>query len=212
MSDVAQQEVVALLAESRVLPVTTVDDADQAEAVARALAAGGLHCIEIAFRSDAAADAIARLSTIDGLVVGAGTVLSAEQVQAACAAGARFAVAPGLNENVVDACREAGLPIFPGVATPSEIERARGLGLRALKLFPAAQLGGPAFIRAVAPVFPDVRFLPTGGIGPETLRDYLALPSVLACGGSWMVKGELLRAGAFEEVERLARVASELAR
>ena len=202
-----EAEVASRLAAARVLPVTTVDDAEQADAVCRALVAGGLLCIEIAFRSDAAVDAIRRASQVKGLLVGAGTVLSAEQAEAALVAGASFAVAPGTNEDVVGACHELGLPFFPGVATPSEIERARQLGLRTLKVFPAEQLGGPAFLRAVTATYPDVRFLPTGGIGLDNLRDYLAVPSVLAVGGSWLVKPELLRDGRFDEVERLAREA-----
>lgn len=206
-----EAEVVRQLGEARVLPVTSVDDVDQAEAVGRALVRGGLRCIEITFRTEAAVDAVRRASQVEGLLVGAGTVLSSEQASAALEAGARFAVAPGLNEEVVRACGELGLPFFPGVATPSEIERARALGLRTLKLFPAAQVGGPGFLRAVSATYPDVRFLPTGGIGPETLRDYLAVPSVLAVGGSWLVKPELLREGRFDEVERLAREATELA-
>jgi len=193
------------LREARVVPVVTVDDAEQAEATARALAAGGLHCIEIAFRSEAAADAIRRISGIDGVIVGAGTVLSPAQAEAAHATGARFAVSPGLNESVVEACAALELPFFPGVATPSDIERARGLGLRVLKVFPVAQLGGPGFVRAVSAPYPDVRFIPTGGITRDTVGEYLALPSVLACGGSWMVKQDLLRAGRFDEVMQLAR-------
>lgn len=206
-----EAEVGSNLARVRVLPVTTVDDADQAEAVCRALVAGGIPCIEIAFRTTAALEAIRRASQVDGLLVGAGTVLSPEQAEAALAAGASFAVAPGTNEDVVAACRELDLPFFPGVATPSEIERARQLGLRTLKVFPAEQLGGPAFLRAVTATYPDVRFLPTGGIGPDNLRDYLAVPSVLAVGGSWLVKPELLRDGRFDDVERLAHEAVELA-
>src|SRR5216117_3941422 len=152
------------LRDARVVPVVTVADAHQAEATARALAAGGLRCIEIAFRSEAAADAIRRVNRIDGVIVGAGTVLSPAQAEAAHAAGARFAVAPGLNESVAGACAALELPFFPGVATPSEIERARSLGLRVLKVFPVAQLGGPGFVGAVAATYPDVRFIPTGGI------------------------------------------------
>ena len=199
------------LGRARVVAVTTLDDAAQAEGTARALIAGGLTCIEIAFRSDAAAEAIERVSRLDGVLVGAGTVLSAAQAQAAKAAGARFAVAPGTSVEVVSACHELGLPFFPGVATPTEIEQARALGLRTLKVFPAAQVGGPGFLRAVSATYPDVRFLPTGGIGPENVREYLAVESVLAVGGSWPVKPELLRGGRFDEVERLAREAMELA-
>lgn len=209
MSD-PTEELLELLGQVRVLPVTTVDDADQAEATARALLAGGLSCIEIVFRSNGAAGAIERLASIDGLVVGAGTLLTVAQVLSAIDAGARFALSPALDENIIVACREHGLPFIPGVATPSEIQRARSLGMRVLKLFPAAELGGPAYINAVSPLFPDVRFVPTGGINAETAASYFALPAVLACGGSWLVKPELLRTGRFDEVERLAREAARL--
>jgi 2-dehydro-3-deoxyphosphogluconate aldolase/(4S)-4-hydroxy-2-oxoglutarate aldolase len=203
--------VVGRLQAVRVVPVVTVDDQGRAEQAARALAAGGLSCVEIAFRTDAAADALGRVAALDGVLAGAGTVLSADQARAARDAGAAFAVAPGLNEDVVDACAALGLPFFPGVATPSEIERARALGLAVVKVFPAAQLGGPGFLRAVSATYPDVSFLPTGGITADTLGDYLAVPSVLACGGSWMVQADLLREGRFDEVERLAREAVEAA-
>ena len=210
-TQLTESEVADRLAAARVVPVTTVDDPDQAESVARALVAGGLPCVEIAFRTPAAAEAIRRARSVDGMLVGAGTVLSPEQGEAAAEAGAQFAVAPGTNDEVVSRCRELGLPFFPGVATPTEIEHARELGLSTLKVFPVSTLGGVAFLRAVSATYPDVRFLPTGGIGPDSLADYLAVPSVLACGGSWLVKEELLRGGRFDEVERLAREAVELA-
>ncbi len=210
-TQLTESEVADRLASARVVPVTTVDDPDQAESVARALVAGGLPCVEIAFRTPAAAEAIRRARSVDGMLVGAGTVLSPEQGEAAAEAGAQFAVAPGTNDEVVSRCRELGLPFFPGVATPTEIEHARELGLSTLKVFPVSTLGGVAFLRAVSATYPDVRFLPTGGIGPDSLADYLAVPSVLACGGSWLVKEELLRGGRFDEVERLAREAVELA-
>jgi 2-dehydro-3-deoxyphosphogluconate aldolase/(4S)-4-hydroxy-2-oxoglutarate aldolase len=192
-----------------VLPVVTVDDAEQALATAAALSAGGLRHVEIVLRSDAAVTAVERLAATDA-VVGAGTVLSVEQVDRVVDAGARFVVAPALDADVAAACRERGVPYIPGVATPTEIHQARALGLRLVKLFPAEQLGGPAFVRAVAAVFPDVRFIPTGGVGPDNLPSYLALPAVHACGGSWMVKPELLRAGRYDEVERLAAEAARL--
>lgn len=200
-------DVVSALEEARVVPVATVDDAEQAVDTARALAAGGIHCIEIALRSESALEAIAAVATLGNVLVGAGTVLTAAQAKAAAAAGAAFAVAPNLDESVVEACDSLDLPFFAGAATPSEIGHARSLGLRTLKLFPIAQLGGPAFIRAVAAVYPDVRFLPTGGVTAAALGDYLAIPCVVACGGSWMVDRELLRAGRFDEVERLAKAA-----
>jgi 2-dehydro-3-deoxyphosphogluconate aldolase / (4S)-4-hydroxy-2-oxoglutarate aldolase len=205
-------EVVERLRAVRVLPVLTVDDVPQAEATCVALVAGGLPCVEVAFRTPAAPEALRRLRGIGGVLLGAGTVLSVEEAYAAADAGADFAVAPGLSEDVVAACRKLGLPFFPGVATPSEIAAALRLGLRTLKVFPAEQLGGAAFVRAVASAYPECRFLPTGGVSPENLLTYLAEPSVVACGGSWMVKRELLQGGRFDEVERLARRATELAR
>ena len=202
-----EAEIVEQLAAVRVLAVASLDDGDQAEATARALARGGLSCVEVTFRTPAAAEAIRRAARVGGLLVGAGTVLSPEQVHEAADAGAHFALAPGLNEEVVRACQEIGMPFFPGVATAGEIERARVLGLRTLKAFPAATVGGPAFLRAVSATYPDVRFIPTGGITRENLAEYLAVPSVLAVGGSWLVKEALLRDGRFDEVERLAREA-----
>jgi 2-dehydro-3-deoxyphosphogluconate aldolase/(4S)-4-hydroxy-2-oxoglutarate aldolase len=202
---VREHEVVERLARARVVPVASLDHGEQAEATARALQRGGVDCIEVTFRTAAALEAIRAARTVPGVLVGAGTVLSPQQAAEAAEAGADFAVAPGTNPSVVAACGELGLPFFPGVATPSEIETARALGRTTLKLFPAAQAGGTGFIRAVSATYPDVRFLPTGGIGRDTAPEYLALPSVLAVGGSWLVKPELLRAGRFDEVERLAR-------
>jgi 2-dehydro-3-deoxyphosphogluconate aldolase/(4S)-4-hydroxy-2-oxoglutarate aldolase len=171
---------------SRVLPVLTVASADEAERTCRALLDRGLDTVEITFRTDAAAGAIRRVSQLEGLTVGAGTVLSVEQLHTAADAGASFAVAPSTNADVVDAAQRAGLTFIPGAATPTEIDRARSLGCRIVKLFPASALGGPAFVKAVSVVFPDVQFIPTGGITAETVDGYLALPSVLACGGTWL--------------------------
>jgi 2-dehydro-3-deoxyphosphogluconate aldolase/(4S)-4-hydroxy-2-oxoglutarate aldolase len=204
----SEPDIVARLGRARVVPVASLDDGDQAEATALALQRGGLDCIEVTFRTAAAAEAIRRARAVDGMLVGAGTVLSPEQAAEAADAGADFAVAPGTNAAVVEACRRLDLPFFPGVATPSEIETARALGRTTLKLFPAAQVGGTGFLRAVSATYPDVRFLPTGGIGPDDAAEYLAVPSVLAVGGSWLVRPELLRAGRFDEVERLARDAT----
>jgi 2-dehydro-3-deoxyphosphogluconate aldolase/(4S)-4-hydroxy-2-oxoglutarate aldolase len=150
-------------------------------------------------------EAIRRASQLDGLIVGAGTVLSESQLAAAVDAGAQFAVAPSTNEAVVRAAQQSGIEVVPGAATPTEIDRARALGCHVVKIFPASTLGGPAFIKAVAAVFPDVEFVPTGGVNPENLGDYLALPSVLACGGTWICEPALLRDGRFDEVERRAR-------
>jgi 2-dehydro-3-deoxyphosphogluconate aldolase/(4S)-4-hydroxy-2-oxoglutarate aldolase len=209
VEDEREAAIVARLRACRVVPVATIEDAALAPTVGEALLAGGVGCIEITFRHPAAAEAIRRAREVEGLLVGAGTVLSAEQARAAAAAGALFAVAPGTNEEVVRACDELGLPFFPGIATASEIEYARHLGRHVVKVFPAAQVGGPAFLRAVSATYPDVGFIPTGGIDATGVDDYLAVPSVIACGGSWLVRHELVRERRFDEIERLAREAVE---
>ncbi len=200
------------LGRARVIPVMNAPDAETAEAACRALARGGIDCVEITFRTDAAADSIERVARLDGFLVGAGTVLSADHAASAREAGAEFAVAPGTNESVIRACEMLELPFIPGAATPTEVDRARLLGCALVKLFPVASLGGPAFIRAVSSVYPDVRFVPTGGITAESLQGYLDVPSVVACGGSWLVDAALLRAGRFDEIERLAREAMTVGR
>lgn len=195
---------------SRVLPVLTADSADDAEQACRAIRAGGLASVEITFRTAAAAEAIGRAAQLEGLEVGAGTVLSSSQLDAAVAAGARFAVAPSTDAAMVRAAQSAGVEFIPGAATPTEIDHARALGCRVVKLFPAALIGGPAFVKAVAAVFPDVGFVPTGGVNLDNLADYLRLPSVVACGGTWICEPALIRDGRFDEIERRAREASEL--
>jgi 2-dehydro-3-deoxyphosphogluconate aldolase/(4S)-4-hydroxy-2-oxoglutarate aldolase len=198
------------LSAERVIPVLTPTDEDAAEHACRAILAGGLGCVEITFRTTAALEAIRRATSIEGLLVGAGTVLTSEQASLAAQAGAQFLVAPGLNEDVVRACAQLGVPFIPGTATPSEIDRARALGCSIVKVFPASLLGGVSFLKAMAAVFRDMRFVPTGGIGPSELAEYLAIPSVLACGGSWICDGSLLTSGDFDEIERRAREARSL--
>ena len=193
----------------RVVPLATLD-ASVARRVGETLVEAGLPCIEIAFRAPGAVEAIREAARVEGLLVGAGTVLRPEQARAAADAGAAFAVAPGLSEEVVAASAAAGLPFFPGVATPTEIEHARRLGLRVLKLFPANLLGGPGFLRAVAAAYPDVRFIPTGGVDASTLAEYLAMPNVLACGGSWLANERVVRERSFDELARRAREAVEV--
>jgi 2-dehydro-3-deoxyphosphogluconate aldolase/(4S)-4-hydroxy-2-oxoglutarate aldolase len=208
-SPASTQEILRLIGEIRVVPVTVFDDADQVDAVAGALLAGGIGCIEVTFRTAAAAEAIERAASVDGLLVGAGTILSVDQLQTAIRAGAHFGLSPCLNPDVVIAAQDAGLPFFPGVATPTEIDNARELALEAVKVFPAAQLGGPGFLKAVAAVYPDIGFIPTGGIDAANVEEYLAVPGVLAVGGSWIAPNDLLRAGRYDEIERLAREATE---
>lgn len=172
--------------DARVIPVLTAESADAADRACRALLAGGLTTVEITFRTAAATDAIRRAATIEGLTVGAGTVLSVEQLHAARDAGATYAFAPSTNPEVIDEAQRIGLTFIPGAATPTEIDRARSLGCDVVKIFPAAIVGGVPFLRSVGAVFPDVRFIPTGGVTAENLADYLAVPSVLACGGTWI--------------------------
>ena len=203
----------ASLGDLGIVPVVEVPAVDRAVPLGRARLAAGRPCAEITFRTAAAADAIRALrDACPDLLVGAGTILTTEQADAAIAAGASFLVAPGFNPRVVEHAGARDVPIVPGVCTPSEIEGALGLRVEVMKFFPAEVAGGVAFLKAIAPVYPTVRFVPTGGIGPSNLADYLALPNVLACGGSWMVKKDLIAAGDFAAIERLAAEAVRLAR
>ena len=184
----------------RIVPVVVLDDPAKADALGAALVQGGLPVAEATFRTPEAAAVLRRLAANDDLVVGAGTVLTDRQVDQAIEAGAKFVVSPGLSAAVVRRCQEAGVPVIPGVATPSEIMLALDLGLDTVKFFPAEANGGLATIKALAAAFPQVRFMPTGGITAESAPAYLAHPSVAAVGGSWMVAGDLLKAGHWDEV------------
>jgi Entner-Doudoroff aldolase len=191
----------------RIVPVIVIDDADAALPLADALCAGGLACAEITFRTNAAAEAIRRIAgERPGMLVGAGTVLSPEQVHRARAAGAAFVVSPGLNPRVVELCQSLGTPVLPGVVTPSEIERAREMGLAMLKFFPAEAAGGPKYLKAIGAPYQDVEFVPTGGISAANLAQYLALHNVAACGGSWMAPAEWIAQRQFDRIrEETAR-------
>lgn len=199
----------AVIEAARILPVLTVEDAGSAADLGRALLAGGLPVAEVTFRTPAAAAALREMAAVPGLCVGAGTVVREEQVDEAVAAGARFVVEPGLSPGVVHRARELGVPVIPGVATPTELISALDLGADVVKLFPAAQLGGPAAVAALAAPFPGVRFVPTGGVTREQAGDYLAHPSVVAVGGSWMVPKDLVREARWDEVTRLVRESVE---
>jgi 2-dehydro-3-deoxyphosphogluconate aldolase/(4S)-4-hydroxy-2-oxoglutarate aldolase len=204
-------DIVDRIGRLRIVPVVEIHDAASAPALGDALAVGGLPCAEITFRTANAAESIARLRAAHpDMLVGAGTILSVEQVDAALAAGAQFLVAPGLNPAVVAHARSRGATMIPGVCTPTEIEAALTLGLTTLKYFPAEAAGGVAFLKAVGAVYRSVRFMPTGGIGPANVAEYLAVPAVLACGGSWMVKRDLIASGRFDLIEQAAREAVAL--
>jgi 2-dehydro-3-deoxyphosphogluconate aldolase/(4S)-4-hydroxy-2-oxoglutarate aldolase len=192
--------------------VVVVQDANDALPLAEALKDAGLGCAEITFRSGAAAEAIKAIAADPGIVVGAGTVLRAGQLEEALAAGAQFIVTPGFGKEVVRLAREASVPVFPGVATPTEVQMALDEGLEVVKFFPAEAMGGVATLKALGGPFPMVRFIPTGGITAARLGVYLELKSVLAVGGSWMVAPDLLAAGQFDEVRRLAAEALAVAK
>lgn len=190
-----------------VIPVVVLDRAADAAELAAALRAGGLACAEVTFRTSAAADSIRIMAEDPDLLLGAGTVLTVEQLDQALSSGAQFIVTPGFSPKVVRACRERGVPVFPGVSTATEIQMALDEGLQTVKFFPAEAVGGVPALKALAAPFGSMRFIPTGGITPANVKDYLALPSVLAVGGSWMVAPDLLRDRRFTDVTQLARAA-----
>jgi len=188
-------------------------DAPSGIRTARALVDGGLTVVEVVLRTPAAIDCLGEIAqAVPDAIVGAGTVLGEEQAAAVLDRGARFLVSPGLYEPVVRLAHDAGVPVFPGVATASEAQQAWNLGLRTLKFFPASLAGGTAMIRALGAVFRDVRFMPTGGVSAANLADYLALPNVLACGGSWLTPADAIAQGRFDAVTALAREAVAVAR
>ena len=191
-----------------IVPVVKIDRAEDALPLAKALCAGGLPCAEVTFRTDAAAEAIKIMTTnFPDMCVGAGTVLNAEQVDAAVEAGAKFIVSPGLNPRTVKYCIEKNVPVPPGTSSPSDIEQAIELGLEVVKFFPAEQSGGLAKIKAMAAPYVNMKFMPTGGINAKNLTDYLDFKKVIACGGSWMVPGDLINAGQWDKIEQLTREA-----
>lgn len=198
----------AALARVGVVPVVVIEDAEQAAPLGEALAAGGLPVAEVTFRTAAAEQALKRLAAQPGLLVGAGTVITVAQVDRAVDAGARFVVSPGFGPAVVRRCAERGIPVFPGVATATEVQQALDAGLRTVKFFPAEPLGGLGMIKALAAPFRGVRFIPTGGISAAQLGGYLAHPSVLAVGGSWMAAAGLVAARNWAEVTRLSAQAA----
>jgi 2-dehydro-3-deoxyphosphogluconate aldolase/(4S)-4-hydroxy-2-oxoglutarate aldolase len=196
-----------------VVPVVAIDTVDHALGLGRALIDGGLPCAEITFRTAAAADAIqAMTSNYPEMLVGAGTVLTVEQAQKAADAGARFVVTPGFDAAVVDWCIEQDMPVTPGVMTPTEINMALNKGLNVLKFFPAEVAGGVKTLKAISGPYGEVRFIPTGGINAANLADYLRLPTVIACGGSWLVKKQLIADGEFDRIAELTAEAVEIVR
>ena len=201
-----------IFAELKVVPVVVLDDAKDAEPLAKALVEGGLPCAEVTFRTEAAAESIRIMTEVyPDMLVGAGTVLTTEQVDKAVGSGAKFIVSPGFDPEIVDYCIGKNIPVFPGCISPSEVAQAVKRGLKVVKFFPAEQSGGLAMIKAMAAPYHMLKFMPTGGINTENLKEYLACDKILCCGGSWMVKGDMIKAGEFEKIKKLTQEAKELA-
>lgn len=199
------------LQEFGVVPVVVLHDAADALPLAKALKEGGLPCAEVTFRTEAAEQSIRFMSTeYPEMLVGAGTVLTKEQVDRAVSAGAKFIVSPGFDPEVVDYCLEKRIPVFPGCITPSEVAQAVKRGLRVVKFFPAEQFGGVSTIKALAAPYTMMKFMPTGGVNEKNLENYLTCDKILACGGSWMVKGDLIKAGKFDEIRKMTKEAVAL--
>ncbi len=206
-------DIQAILQQAPVIPVLTLDHVDQALPLARALLAGGLSVLEITLRTPAGFPALQLLAQeSEGWIAGAGTVTRPQEYEQVCAVGGAFAVSPGLPSNLAGAATGGPVPLLPGAMTPTEILQARDLGFQTLKLFPAEQAGGVAFLRAIAAPIPDVAFCPTGGVSPANLPDYLALPNVLCVGGSWVAPGKALAQGDWDSITRLAAAACQTAR
>ncbi|WP_154794819.1 bifunctional 4-hydroxy-2-oxoglutarate aldolase/2-dehydro-3-deoxy-phosphogluconate aldolase [Occultella kanbiaonis] len=205
-------ELLDQIAAARLVPVVVLDDAKDAAPLAHALIAGGLPVAEVTFRTDAAVASIEAMSAIDGMLVGAGTVLTAEQVDAAVDAGASYIVSPGLSTAVVRRAKERGVLALPGAVTATEVQAALAEGLTAVKFFPAETSGGAAAIKALSAPFAGLKFVPTGGIGPKNVAEYTAVSAVLAIGGSWMVPRDKVAAGAFDEITALTAEAVALVR
>lgn len=194
-----------------VVPVVVLEDAKDAVPLATALVEGGLPCAEVTFRTEAAEESI-RLMTeqFPEMLVGAGTVLTVEQVDAAVGAGAKFIVSPGFDAEIVDYCLKNQIPVFPGCISPSEVAQAVKRGLKVVKFFPAEPAGGISMIKAMAAPYTGLKFMPTGGINAKNLGEYLSSDKIVCCGGSWMVKGEFVKNGEFNKIRQLTEEARRL--
>ena len=195
-----------------VVPVVVLEDAKDAVPLAEALVKGGLPCAEVTFRTDAAEESIRLMcEKYPEMLVGAGTVLTTEQVDRAVAAGAKFIVSPGFDAEIVDYCLEKEIPVLPCCITPSEVAQAVKRGLKTVKFFPAEQAGGLPMIKAMAAPYTMLKFMPTGGISTKNLKDYLGFDKIICCGGSWMVKGDLIKNKEFDKIAEMTKEAVELA-
>lgn len=199
------EQMITLIRNTGIIPVLVLEDEKDAVPVAGALRDGGIYCVEVTFRTQAASEGIRKMrEAYPDMLIGAGTVLDTDQVDAAVEAGAEFIVSPGFDENVILYCREKGIFMVPGVSSPTEVEMACRLGLKVVKFFPAEAAGGVEMIKALAAPFGSMMFMPTGGINQKNLRKYLDYPKVIACGGSWMVSKELIINKRFDEITKLS--------
>lgn len=204
-------ELLQKVQELGVVPVVVLNDAKDAAPLAKALCEGGLPCAEVTFRTDAAEESIRIMAQqFPEMLLGAGTVLTTEQVDRAVAAGAKFIVSPGFDPEIVDYCLAKNILVLPGCITPSEVAQAVKRGLEVVKFFPAEQFGGIATIKALAAPYTNMKFMPTGGISAKNLSDYLGFKKIVACGGSWMVKGDMIEAGEFDKIKELTKEAVDL--
>lgn len=202
-----------LLSQNPVVPLVQADDPGVAVKTSRALAAGGLKVAEVVFRTDRALECLQAVANeVPEMIAGAGTVLSAEQATAAVENGAKFLVSPGLDDGVVAVAKERGVPIYPGTMTPSEVQHAFNLGLDTVKFFPASIAGGIPALKALSSVFRTMKFMPTGGVSAANLADFVAVPAVLACGGSWLTPADAIKAGDYDKITTLAAEAIKIAR
>lgn len=205
-------KLIASLNNAPVVPLVQSDDPAEAIKISQALLDGGLEVLEVVLRTDAALDCLtAIVEAFPDANVGAGTVLTPQQAETVIDRGAKFLVSPGLHDETVGVAQKAGLPILPGIATASEMQRAYNLGLRMVKFFPAGLAGGPAMLKALSSVFRDVQFMPTGGVSAGNLSEFLAVPSVIACGGSWLTPAADIAAGNFDAITALAAEARAIA-
>ena len=191
-----------------IVPVIKIDDVEKAVPLAKALISGDIPCAEVTFRTAQGEEAIKRIAgEVPSILLGAGTVLTVDQVDRAAAAGAKYIVSPGFNPKVVARCIEKGIPVTPGCSNPSDIEKALEFGLEVVKFFPAEQAGGLEYIKAISAPYPNLKFMPTGGINAANIAKYIAFEKIHACGGSWMVGADLINAGEFERIAALSREA-----
>ncbi len=204
-------EVLKQMSDFGIIPVVVLNDTKDAEPLGKALVDGGIPCAEVTFRTEAAEESIRIMAEkFPEMLVGAGTILTTEQVDRAVAAGAKFIVSPGLNPKVVQYCIDKNIPVTPGIITPGEMEQAIELGLEVVKFFPAESFGGLKTIKSMAAPYNKMKFMPTGGINPENVKEYLKFDKIIACGGSWMVAGNLIKEGKFDEITKLVAEAAEI--